>query len=103
MQIAGLADLSIHCHQKRIAGLGPARAVDNVGKATGKLLDLLPKFDVGPASLEKKDRVPRSFPRFDFVRIAADRDISGKDHPAGLIRELFHPVRVRSVLAETVA
>ncbi len=47
--------------------LRAARVLNDVGKASGELLDLLPKLDVRPASLQEKYGVPGSFPRFHFM------------------------------------
>lgn len=62
--------------------LRPARSVDDVGKATGKFLDLLPKADIGPTGFEKKYRVAGGLPRLYFVRVASDGDIPGQNDPA---------------------
>ena len=97
-----LADLPAHRHDERFARLCSAGVVDNVRKTSGELLDLLPKRDVCPASLQEKDGMSGSFPRHHLVRIASDGDISGEDDPTALAGQLLHPFHVRCLFLEAI-
>ena len=78
--------LAIHCYDECVARLCPARVINDVRKASGKLLDLLPKSDVRPAGLQEKYDMTSRFPSRDLVGIAANRHITGKNYPTAFAR-----------------
>jgi len=76
--------------------------IDDVGKASGELLDLLPKRDIRPAGLQEKDGMSGRFPRHHLMRIASDGDISGEDYPTALAGQLLHPLHIRCLFVEAI-
>ena len=72
-----LRDLAVYCHDEGFARICLPGATDNVGKAAGEFLDLLPKRDVRPAGLQEEDRMSGRFPSFHLMRITPDGDVPG--------------------------
>ena len=71
-----LCDLAVYRHNEGFARICPPGATDNVGKAAGEFLDLLPELDIRPAGLQEKDCMSGRFPSFHLMRITPDGDVS---------------------------
>src|ERR1700683_3005365 len=94
--------LSVYAHSECGATFCLQCFLDYARERLGELICLIPKSQIRPTRFEKENSVSRFLPRADFMRIAADADISGNNDPFLFRSEGLHPYRVLLISCELV-